>query len=87
MLLITKKTHPEKGCVFLLLEAVADHKADEGFHDWPFHNKNGQSVAHFYTPIYNGSVISSKMRSLSGQQVSKSLAAMNISLRNPVHTG
>ena len=53
---------------------IADHKEDEGYHDYPFHNCNGQSVAHFYTPIYNGSVISSKMRSLSGQQVSKTLA-------------
>jgi len=52
---------------------IADHKADEGYHDWSFHNCDGQSVAHFYTPIYNGSVISSKMRSLSGQQVSKTL--------------
>ncbi len=54
---------------------IADHKADEGFHDWAFHNSNGESVDHFYTAIYNGSVVSSKMRSLSGQQVSKSLQA------------
>jgi len=54
---------------------IADHKADEGFHDWAFHNKNGESVAHFYTAIYNGSVVSSKMRSISGQRVSKSLQA------------
>ena len=53
---------------------IADHKDDEGYHDYSFHNCKGQSVAHFYTPIYNGSVISSKMRSLSGQVVSKSLA-------------
>lgn len=53
---------------------IADHKADEGYQDWAFHNCNGQSVAHFYTPIYNGSMISSKLRSLSGQQVSKTLA-------------
>lgn len=54
---------------------IADHKADEGFHDWPFHNSNGESVAHFYTAIYNGSVVSSTMRSISGQAVSKSLQA------------
>ena len=53
---------------------ISDHRADSEYHDWPFHNCKGVSVDHFYTPIYNGSVISSKMRSLSGQQVSKSLA-------------
>ena len=52
---------------------IADHKADNYFHDYSFHNCKGESVAHFYTPIYNGSVISSKMRSLSGQAVSKTL--------------
>lgn len=54
---------------------IADHKADADFHDWPFHSSNGESVPHFYTAIYNGSVISSTMRSLSGQQVSKTLQA------------
>ena len=32
-------------------------------------------MPHFYTPIYNGSVIDGKMRSLSGQQVSNKLTA------------
>lgn len=54
---------------------IADHKADEGFHDWAFHNRNGESVAHFYTPKYNGSLISDKLRSLSGQQVMKTKTA------------
>ena len=54
---------------------IADYKVDEGFHDYSFHNSKGINAEHFYTPIYNGSVISSKMRSLSGQQVSKSLQA------------
>ena len=52
---------------------IADYQADDDFHDWSFHNCNGQSADHFYTPIYNGSVISTKMRSLSGQTVSKTL--------------
>ena len=52
---------------------IADHQVTEDFHDWPFHNCDGVSADHFYTPIYNGSVISNKMRSLSGQQVSKTL--------------
>lgn len=52
---------------------ISNHKADSKFFDYPFHNCKGESVDHFYTPIYNGSVISSKMRSLSGQTVSKTL--------------
>ena len=54
---------------------IADYQADDEFHDWPFHNCLGQSADHFYTPIYNGSVISTKMRSLSGQTVSNLLTA------------
>ena len=52
---------------------IANYQADEGYVDYPFHNSAGVSMPHFYTPIYNGSVISDKMRSLSGQAVSKSL--------------
>ena len=54
---------------------IANFKADDGFNDYPFHNSAGVSMPHFYTPIYNGSVISSKMRSLSGQQVSNKKTA------------
>ena len=53
---------------------ISDHRVDSEYHDWAFHNCNGVSADHFYTPIYNGSVIDSKMRSLSGQQVSKTLS-------------
>ena len=49
---------------------VADYKADVNFHDYSFHDINGASGDHFYTSIYNSSSISSKFRSLSGQQVS-----------------
>lgn len=53
---------------------IADEQIDEDFNDYAFHNCNGDSVSHFYNPIYNGSLDSnSKMRSLSGQTVSKSL--------------
>lgn len=52
---------------------IADYQADEDFHDWSFHNCNGQSADHFYTPIYNGSYDTNmKLRSLSGQTVGKS---------------
>lgn len=66
---------------------IADYQADPDFHDWPFHNSVGESMDHFYTPIYNGSIISDKMRSLSGQQVSnKKTCAQEITaaqLNNP----
>ena len=49
---------------------IADYQADSDFHDWPFHNCNGDSVDHFYTAIYNGSLDgNNKLRSISGQQV------------------
>lgn len=54
---------------------IADGKVDEDYQCWSFVNNQGVLVDHFYTPIYNGSVIDSKMRSLSGQALSKSLTA------------
>ena len=49
---------------------ISDHQADQNFHAWSFVNNQGVMVDHFYTPIYNGSVISSKLRSISGQAYS-----------------
>jgi len=54
---------------------ISDHEADSLYHDWSFHNYKGASIDHFYTHIYNGSNIDSVLRSLSGQQVSKSKTA------------
>lgn len=54
---------------------IADYQADPDFTDWNFHNSAGVSVDHFYTPIYNGSVIDGKMRSLSGKAVSNKKTA------------
>ena len=45
---------------------IADHQADDDFHAWSFINMHGELVDHFYTPIYPGSNIDSRMRSLSG---------------------
>ena len=53
---------------------VSDSRVDDDYHDWSNHNCQGIAVEHFYLPIYNGSVSDSKMRSMSGQQVSKTLA-------------
>jgi len=54
---------------------IADHQADSQFHAWNFINSRGVMVDHFYTPIYNGANVSSVMRSMSGQQVAKTLNA------------
>lgn len=54
---------------------IANYKADADFTDWSYHNSAGESMDHFYTAIYNGSLISSKLRSLSGQQVNSNIDA------------
>lgn len=50
---------------------IADHKADDGYTCYPFINSRGNIIPHFYTPIYNGSLINNKLRSISGQAVIK----------------
>lgn len=69
---------------------IADYQVDADFHDWSFHNEKGVSADHFYTPIFRGSVIESKMRSLSGQHISKSLTGTAeraaAQLNNPTDT-
>lgn len=45
---------------------IADHQADDGFQAWSFINSRGVMTEHFYTPIYNGAIVSSKLRSISG---------------------
>ena len=46
---------------------IANYKADDNFVCPNFINENGEEVDHFYTAIYNGSNISSRLRSLSGK--------------------
>ena len=69
---IAPDSNPKSGSVY-----ISDHQVDGTYTDWPYHNANGVSMEHFYTPIYNGSVISSKMRSLSGQALSKTVTTTN----------
>lgn len=45
---------------------IADHQVDSTFHAWSFINNQGILVDHFYTPIYNGAKVDSKLRSISG---------------------
>ena len=47
---------------------ISDQNVDGTYTDWPFHNSDGESVDHFYTGIYNGCLISNKLRSISGKQ-------------------
>lgn len=54
---------------------IADNQVDENYHDWNFHNSQSKSVDHFYTPIYNGTLIDSTLRSMSGQTVMKTQTA------------
>lgn len=49
---------------------IADHQADDDFTAYPFINSKGVLMDHFYTPIYNGTIISSKLRSISGKTYS-----------------
>ena len=49
---------------------IADHQADEDYHAWSFYNADGDLVDHFYTPIYNGTIVNNGtydlLRSISG---------------------
>ena len=45
---------------------ISNKKVNDTYHDWSFYNKNNEEKDHFYTPIYQGSPVGSKVRSLSG---------------------
>jgi hypothetical protein len=60
---------PTSGTVF-----ISDERLDPDYHAWSFINNQGVEVDHFYTPIYNGSVVDNVMRSMSGLAVTQSLA-------------
>ena len=48
---------------------ISDTKLDSGFHCYSFYDADNNQIDHFYTPKYNGSIISSKLRSISGQSI------------------
>lgn len=56
---------------------ICDKQLDSTYHAWSFFNKDNRLVDHFYTPIYNGSLIDSKIRSISGQALSYSQTGAN----------
>ena len=45
----------------------SDIKVDNEYECWCNYDKNNSQIEHFYTPIYFGSNVSSKMRSISGR--------------------
>lgn len=45
----------------------SDKKVDENFVCWSNIDESGNEIPHFYTPLYDGSLINGKLRSLSGQ--------------------
>jgi hypothetical protein len=51
---------------------VANYEVDAGYHCWNHYDCDNTIKDHFYTPIYFGSLVSSKLRSLSGQSNSVS---------------
>lgn len=46
---------------------IANYKADDEYVCYSFIGGSNQELDHFYTPIYNGSNVSSRLRSLSGK--------------------
>lgn len=46
---------------------ICSKKLDEDFKDYNFRNFQGEEIDHFYTACFDGSLISNKMRSISGQ--------------------
>lgn len=74
--LIWWKIEPDKGNPNSASLYVANYQADKDFKNLNFIDINGNEKAHFYTPIYNGSLDSNnKLRSISGQTVIKSKIA------------
>ena len=71
------KVVPDSGSTKSATIYIADRKLDNGFKGYSFINHQGKEVDHFYTPIYNGSNVSNKLRSLSGRTVIQNCTADN----------
>lgn len=61
------KIVPDSGVTKSASVYVANYQADTDYRCWSFINANGDAVDHFYTPIYEGSIVGTKLRSLSGK--------------------
>ena len=58
---------------------IADHRADDDYQCWSNINNQGVVVDHFYTAIYNGANVSSRLRSISGLDYTYLDSALNAS--------
>ena len=45
---------------------IANQQVDDDYYDWAYHNSLSESKEHFYTAIYNPSLVDNKYRSISG---------------------
>jgi hypothetical protein len=45
---------------------IANRQIDSDYHAWSFIGGDGSLKEHFYTPIYNGTIVDGKLRSISG---------------------
>lgn len=62
---IWTKTVPVLGDPKSCYKYFADEQIDKDYHAWSFIGSDGKMKDHFYTPIYHGSVVGTKLRSLS----------------------
>lgn len=65
------KIVPDKSDATSATVYISDNQMDKDYHAWSFINAEGKMVDHFYTPIYNGTVIKNKLRSLSGFEITR----------------
>ena len=69
------KIEPDTGDDTSASVYIANYKVDEDFHAWNFYDYNNILKEHFYTPIYNGSIVNDGtndvLRSLSGKTYSQ----------------
>lgn len=64
---IWTKTVPVLGDPSSCYKYFADEQIDKDYHAWSFIGTDGKMKDHFYTPIYHGSIVGTKLRSLSGK--------------------
>lgn len=50
---------------------IADYQVDQDYHAWSFFDAEGTLKDHFYTPIFNGSLINTVLRSIGGVDYTK----------------
>ena len=72
---IWTKTVPVLGNPKSCYKYFADEQIDPDYHAYSFIGADGKMKDHFYTPIYHGSVVGEKLRSLSGKAPCKNKTA------------